>query len=176
MIDSIWLLRIVEDTVVDGPGFRTAVYGSGCSHRCKGCHNPHSWNIENGVRYDIREVADKILANPISDVTFTGGDPFYQAEAFGLLAEQIKKQGHKKIWCYTGYCFEDIIEVPEFRHLLLHIDVLVDGPFVQDQYEVGLLFRGSRNQRLIDVPLSLAHNKVIECNYNPFPKFEKEIL
>ncbi|MGL5730340.1 MAG: anaerobic ribonucleoside-triphosphate reductase activating protein [Bacteroidales bacterium] len=176
MIDSIRLLRIVEDTVVDGPGFRTAVYGSGCSHRCKGCHNPHSWELNNGVVYAIRDVADQLLANPVSDVTFTGGDPFYQAEAFTQLAELIKKRSNKKIWCYTGYCFEEIATVPQYRHLLSYIDVLVDGPFQQEQHEPGLLFRGSRNQRLIDVRLSLAQNKTVEWNYNPFPVFEKEIL
>lgn len=176
MIDSIWLLRIVEDTVVDGPGFRTAVYGSGCNHRCKGCHNPHSWNKENGEQYMIQEVADKILMNPVSDVTFTGGDPFYQAEAFGRLAELIKKRSNKKIWCYTGYCFEEVVRHSGFRHLLSQIDILVDGPFIQDLHEPGLLFRGSRNQRLIDVRLSLIHNRVIEWNYNPFPVFEKETL
>lgn len=171
MTKTISLLNIVQDTIVDGPGFRTSIYAAGCSHRCKGCHNPHSWDKSNGTLYEVDEVIDRVLSNPIAHVTFTGGDPFYQAESFIAIAEAIKALSTKTIWCYTGYRFEELCENPLYLRLLSYIDVLVDGPFDLTLRDVSLLFRGSSNQRLIDVPASLSAKSVVLLDYKPFPAF-----
>ena len=113
------------------------------------------------------EILKKILSDPFADVTFTGGDPMYQPEGFTELAEAIKANSRKNIWCYTGYTFEEIIKNPRQKRLLQQIDVLVDGPFIESQKDESLYFRGSNNQRLIDVQASLAQNKTIIYKYEP---------
>ena len=155
------ILRIVEDTMVDGPGFRTAIYAAGCTHHCLGCHNPQSWDIRAGREMTTEEILVPILADPFADVTFTGGDPMMQPEGFTELACAIKEQSHKTIWCYTGYTYETLLTMPAQRELLRHIDVLVDGPFIQDLRDEQLRFRGSSNQRTIDVQRSLEGSTVI---------------
>ena len=158
---TISILEIVEDTTVDGPGFRTSVYSSGCPHHCPGCHNPQSWNIENGHPVEIGDILKIILDDPFADVTFTGGDPFFQAEGFAELARRIKTETAKTIWCYTGFLYEHLLEQPRYRTLLEQLDVLVDGPFIMAQRNEDLLFRGSANQRLIDVQASLKAGTVV---------------
>lgn len=155
------ILRIVEDTMVDGPGFRTAIYAAGCTHHCLGCHNPQSWDIRAGREMTTEEILVPILADPFADVTFTGGDPMMQPEGFTELACAIKEQSHKTIWCYTGYTYETLLTMPAQRELLRHIDVLVDGPFIQELRDEQLRFRGSSNQRTIDVQRSLESGTVI---------------
>ena len=103
----------------------------------------------------------EIVADPIAHVTFTGGDPFFQAEGFAELAERIRKETDKTIWCYTGFLFEDLLKVPAYYNLLKYLDVLVDGPFVQELRDEDLLFCGSSNQRLIDVQASLKQGSVV---------------
>lgn len=154
-MQTISLLDIVEDTTVDGPGFRTSIYCAGCPNHCPGCHNPQSWNIENGLWVDIEEIMKRIEAAPFSDVTFSGGDPMFQPDGFALLARTIKERTGKNIWCYTGYLFENIVCDESRRALLQYVDVLVDGPFVEALKDESLLFRGSSNQRIIDVQESL---------------------
>lgn len=154
------ILRIVEDTVVDGPGFRTSIYAAGCPHHCPGCHNPQSWDIAHGTPYTVEELLQRVLDDPFADVTFSGGDPFFQAEGFAALARAIHKESTKSIWCYTGYLYEQLLEHPLHRALLEQVDVLVDGPFVSSLCQEGLRFRGSSNQRLIDVQQSLALQQV----------------
>ncbi len=161
----IQVLDIVEDTMVDGPGFRTSIYCAGCSHECPGCHNPQSWNPEGGYAMTTEQVMAIIEADPYANVTFSGGDPMYQAEGFTELARAIRRQTQKTIWCYTGFTFEAIVNVPRYRQLLQELDVLVDGPFVKALRDEDLLFRGSSNQRLIDVPASLTAGHVVE--YHP---------
>ena len=161
------ILEIIEDTTADGPGLRTAIYCAGCINRCPGCHNPQSWEIKNGKNMTTEEILKKILSDPFADVTFTGGDPMYQPEGFTELAEAIKANSRKNIWCYTGYTFEEIIKNPRQKRLLQQIDVLVDGPFIESQKDESLYFRGSSNQRLIDVQASLAQNKTIIYKYEP---------
>ena len=155
------IIKILEDTTVDGPGFRTAIYCSGCYHKCTGCHNPQSWDIEAGREMSIAEIMEKIKADPFANVTFTGGDPIYQAEGFALLAETIKKETAKDIWCYTGFLYEQLLNGKYTEKLLQNIDVLVDGPYIEEQKDPDLLFRGSTNQRLIDVKRSLAAGEVV---------------
>lgn len=156
------ILRIIEDTTVDGPGFRTAVYAAGCLHKCKNCHNPQSWDINNGKMMSTKQIMDVINNDPFANVTFTGGDPMFQPEGFIELAEEIKRSTDKTIWCYTGFTFERLLNMNKQSQLLQFIDVLVDGPFIEQLKDPDLLFRGSKNQRLIDVQKSLKEGKVVK--------------
>lgn len=158
---TISVVAIKESTTVDGPGLRTSIYCAGCENACPGCHNPHTWDINSGKRMTIDEIMEKILAEDFCNVTFSGGDPMFQAVAFAELAQRIKSETQKNIWCYTGYTFEKCANEPDKRKLLESIDVLVDGRFDATQKEEGLLFRGSANQRIIDVAQSLAKGEVI---------------
>ena len=155
------ILDIVEDTMVDGPGFRTSIYCAGCRHQCPGCHNPQSWAFDQGREMTVRELMRIIVADPYTrGVTFSGGDPMYQAAAFAELARQIHRRTQKDVWCYTGFTFESLIQDDQ-RELLAEVDVLVDGPFVQSLHDPDLLFRGSSNQRLIDVQASMYSGKTV---------------
>ena len=143
------ILDIVPGTSVDGPGLRTAIYFAGCEHKCPGCHNPQSWDFDGGQDMSIDEVMAVVIENDF-DVTFTGGDPLYSVETILPLAREIRRIG-KSIWCYTGFRYEEIVSHPRMRELMEYIDVLVDGPFVESLRDVHLLFRGSSNQRIIDL-------------------------
>lgn len=158
---TISILEIVEDTTVDGPGFRTSVYSSGCPHHCLGCHNPQSWNIENGHPVEVDEILKIILDDPFADVTFTGGDPMFQPQGFTELAKGIREHSTKNIWCYTGYRFEALLQNPAQKALLEQIDVLVDGRFIEALKDEELRFRGSSNQRIIDVQASLENGETV---------------
>ena len=148
-MDRIRVLKIVEQTMADGPGFRTAIYCAGCLHHCKGCHNPQSWAMDGGERMEIDDIMKVIKADSMSNVTFSGGDPFYQVEGFTALAKRIKEETSKTIWCWTGFTIEEIRADERLAQLLPWIDVLVDGPFILEQRDTQLLFRGSPNQRII---------------------------
>lgn len=163
------ILNIIEDTTVDGPGFRTSIYAAGCPNRCPGCHNPESWDIERGHWMPVDEILKKVLSDGFADVTFSGGDPMYQPEGFAELARAIKEKSGKNIWCYTGYTFESILRNPRQARLLQHIDVLVDGRFKEELRDESLCFRGSKNQRLIDVPASLKASEAVLYQYDPIP-------
>lgn len=154
------VLDIIEDTMVDGPGFRTSIYCAGCNHQCPGCHNPQSWAFDGGREMSISELMKIITADPFANVTFSGGDPMYQAAGFAELARAIHTHTNKDIWCYTGFTYESLIHKDQ-RALLEQIDVLVDGPFIQKLRDPDLLFRGSSNQRLIDVQKSIYAREVI---------------
>lgn len=117
----------------------------------------------------VEEIAERLLSDDMCNITFSGGDPMYQAKGFAELAKIIKERSNKTIWCYSGYTFEEIIVDPDKKELLQYIDVLVDGRYVEALRNTDLLFRGSSNQRLIDVPKSLAEGVVVEYKYNPFP-------
>ena len=153
--------------MVDGPGFRTAIYCAGCRHQCPGCHNPQSWDFSGGRSATTDELMRIIEADPYTrGVTFTGGDPMYQPEGFAELASARRQRTPQKdIWCYTGFTFEQLITNPRQRALLEQIDVLVDGPFLREQRDETLLFRGSRNQRIIDVQASLEARQTITLTY-----------
>lgn len=154
------VVDIVRGTTVDGPGFRTSIYFAGCRLHCQGCHNPHTWDFEAGFEMTTDEIA-KIVDDEDFDVTFSGGDPLEQAAALVELAKSLKVQG-RNIWCYTGRLFEDVKDIPEVGRLLSYVDVLVDGPFVECERDTSLLFRGSRNQRLVDVVKSQNEGRVVE--------------
>ncbi len=156
------VLDIVEDTMVDGPGLRTTVYCAGCRHRCSGCHNPQSWDFNAGRDMSTDEIMKVILADPFADVTFSGGDPMYQPEGFAELAKAIKSKTNKTIWCYTGFSFEQIMSDSRLQPLLLQLDVVVDGPYKKELRDTDLRFRGSSNQRIIDVRRSLEEKRGVE--------------
>lgn len=165
--NKISVLKIVEDTTVDGPGFRTSIYAAGCEHGCKGCHNPESWDISNGKWMDIDEILKIIESNFLAQVSFSGGDPLFQPEAFTELARRIKLETQKNIWCYTGFTFQKILRNPKLSAILPYIDVLVDGQFIEKKKVANLPFVGSSNQRIINVKESLKANKIVEWK-NPF--------
>ena len=169
--DGLSVLRIVEDTIVDGPGMRSAVYCAGCLHRCPGCHNPQSWDFAGGTVYPVQEILQRILAAGHAGVTFSGGDPMYQAKGFTQLARALRAEGIRDIWCYTGFLFEQVVASPVMARLLSYVDVLVDGPFVEQRKDPEFLFRGSDNQRLIDVPRSLRQGAAVLFDYDPRPHF-----
>ena len=155
------VIDVIEDTMVDGPGFRTSIYCAGCRHQCPGCHNPQSWAFDAGRDMTVEQLMRIIEADPYTQgVTFSGGDPMYQAAAFAELARQIHRRTQKDIWCYTGFTFEILIHDDQ-RELLAEVDVLVDGPFVESLHDPDLLFRGSSNQRLIDVQASRYSGKTV---------------
>lgn len=146
------IINIATGTSVDGPGLRTSIYFAGCAHACPGCHNPESWPMDAGVEMTLDEVMKVVEYNRFN-VTFSGGDPMYQAEAILPLARAIKGLG-LTIWCYTGFHYEDIRDKSPYRELLECVDVLVDGPYMERLKPEGpaLRFRGSSNQRFISLP------------------------
>jgi len=161
METTLRILDILEDTMVDGPGFRTSIYCAGCRHACPGCHNLQSWDFGGGRDMTVEQLMRIIEADPFTrGVTFSGGDPMYQAAGFAELARQIHRRTQKDIWCYTGFTFESLIHDDQ-RELLAELDVLVDGPFIQALHDSDLLFRGSSNQRLIDVQASMYSGKTV---------------
>ncbi|MCQ2140595.1 MAG: anaerobic ribonucleoside-triphosphate reductase activating protein [Bacteroidales bacterium] len=135
--------------MADGPGLRTSIYSAGCLHHCPGCHNPQSWDMKGGKEMTVDELLEIVKADEFSDVTFSGGDPFYQVDAFTELARRIKEETHKTIWCWTGFTLEEIQADAHLSQILPYLDVLVDGPFILEQRDTELLFRGSPNQRII---------------------------
>ncbi len=160
------VLDIIEGTSVDGPGLRTAIYLAGCTHGCKGCHNPQSWD-ENGGNPTSLETLIQIVKDNDFDVTISGGDPFLHPEQLAELCRHIKTQTGKNIWCYTGYTWQLICNSAKLSEPLKWIDVVVDGPFIEALRNPELLFRGSSNQRLIDVSKSLSTGTISEW-LNPF--------
>ncbi len=141
---------MIHDSVVDGEGLRTVVFFAGCPHRCFGCHNPQSWNTCNGTEMTAEEIIKEIAKNPLTDVTFSGGDPFLQAAEVKKVAKGVKDL-RKNLWIYTGYTLEEIqnSQNNDMIELLQYGDVLVDGRFELDKRDLTLPFRGSSNQRII---------------------------
>lgn len=153
----------VQDSIVDGPGFRFTVFTQGCSHHCPGCHNPHTHDPAGGTEHTIEELVERMRSNPLTDgLTLSGGEPFEQAEDCLLLARAAHENG-LSVWSYTGYLFEYLRDqgTEAQRALLAEVDVLVDGPFLLAERTLSLPWRGSRNQRLIDVKKSLSAGETV---------------
>ena len=153
---------IVRDSIVDGPGIRTTIFVQGCPHHCPGCHNPETWSFEGGREFMPDELFAIVLQNPLcKGVTFSGGEPFAQSEALLPLARLLKEAGYE-LASYSGYTFEQLLTGTVAQQAFLsEIDVLIDGPFILSERSLDLNFRGSRNQRVLNVAASLLQGKAI---------------
>lgn len=155
---------LAHDSIVDGPGLRFVVFVQGCPHHCPGCHNPRSHDPKGGGEMTLREIIRKMESNPLTDgLTLSGGEPFEQSTECAALA-WIAQVNELNVWCYTGYTFEHLRDhgSKAQKDLLQRVDVLVDGPYIEAERTLSLPWRGSKNQRLIDVQASLKAGKVIE--------------
>jgi len=159
------LSGIVSDSIVDGPGIRTTVFSQGCPHHCPGCHNPETWDFGCGTKVPVEAIMDIVKSNPLCrGVTFSGGEPFAQAAGFAKLAGLLKEKGYE-VASYSGYTFEELLEgSDDQKELLSSIDILIDGLFLMAEKSLEIAFRGSRNQRILDVKKSLAAGQAVETN------------
>jgi anaerobic ribonucleoside-triphosphate reductase activating protein len=149
--DKLRIAGIVEESIVDGPGIRLTVFTQGCSHHCPGCHNPQTHDYKGGYEISIDEIVDMVRENPLLDgITLSGGEPFDQAEACSTLARKIKELGLSVV-VYTGYEFEYLLSGKEYDGLLLEADILIDGRFDVNRRDLTQAFKGSTNQRIIDI-------------------------
>lgn len=165
MSGKIRLSGIAYESLVNGPGMRRVFFSQGCRHNCKGCFNPDTHDFNGGELRDMDKLIADVKENTIlKGITFSGGDPLEQADKFAYMAKEFKKM-NLNIWCYTGYKFEYLLENSNdengFKDLLENIDVLVDGRFEESLKEEGLKFKGSSNQRIIDVAKSLKAGGVV---------------
>lgn len=155
--------NITKEDMLNGDGLRVVLWLAGCTHQCKGCHNPQTWDINGGILFDTeakQELFDALGKDYISGITFSGGDPLHPENMpeVEFLAKECKKHyPDKTIWLYTGYVWEEIEHLP----VLKFIDVLVDGPFIETQKDIQLHWRGSANQRVIAVQKTLETQKIV---------------
>lgn len=156
------IANYIQDSIVDGRGLRFTLFTQGCPHRCPGCHNPDTHDFAGGREMSVDELASLVLSNPLTDgITFSGGEPFSQAEQCAELARRIRAKG-LNVWAYSGWTFEQLLSgTPAQQELLGLCDVLVDGPFLLEKRSLNLKWRGSTNQRVLDVPQSLAAGKAV---------------
>ncbi|WP_429163491.1 anaerobic ribonucleoside-triphosphate reductase activating protein [Desulfitispora alkaliphila] len=153
-----------HDSIVDGTGLRMVVWAQGCKHNCPGCHNPETHSFNGGIEVYTEEILAEFDSNPLlTGITLSGGDPFEQAEACAILAREVVKRG-KDVWTYTGYTIEEILKLKKngWLELLYYTDVLVDGPYIEQEKNLQLDFRGSANQRLVDVKREVLPNLLRE--------------
>jgi anaerobic ribonucleoside-triphosphate reductase activating protein len=164
---SVRVAGISRESVVDGPGLRTVLFTQGCPRSCPGCHNPDTQPLDGGVIRDVGTLFQELIADVefVKGITFSGGEPFIQAEPLAELARLLRQRG-LDIIIYTGYLFEDLLKMSrtdqKIYSLLAAGDILVDGPYIEAESDLNLAFRGSRNQRLIDLPSSLQMGKAME--------------
>ncbi len=163
--DTLRLSGVVDQSIVDGPGMRMTVFTQGCPHRCPGCHNPGTHSPDGGFDMSAAEVLSRFDANPLlSGLTLSGGEPVAQAAALAPLAEAVKRRG-KSVWCYTGHTFEALARTlpanPSLAALLRSVDVLVDGRYEESLRDLALSYRGSSNQRVLNMPASLAGGRPV---------------
>lgn len=149
MADTLRVLQIVPGTSVDGPGLRTSIYFAGCNHHCPGCHNPASWDFNGGSEMTVDELAEIVIAHGFN-VTITGGDPLQNPNLPGMLRLiKILKGAGLRVWCYTGYTYEELMEINDLKELIAEFEAIVEGPFIASERDTDLRFRGSRNQRIL---------------------------
>lgn len=163
MSDVIRVAGIENDSITDGPGLRFVLFSQGCSRTCSGCHNPDAIPLEGGQTYTVEELISRIRKNPIlTGVTFSGGEPLLQAAALLPLAKLIREEG-LDLAIYTGFTLEEIVREnnPDILALLSFADILIDGPFLIQKRDLSLRFRGSENQRILDVPQSLSESRAV---------------
>lgn len=161
---------LVQNSYVDGPGIRMAIFFQGCLKHCKGCHNPGAWEPCHGVEMDTEELKRRMAIDPLlQGITLSGGEPLLQPE----VALELAKFAHSlglNVWCYTGYEMEDIVRSGTDSQwaLVTEADVVVDGAYIESERSLDLKWRGSRNQRLIDVKKSLEAGEVIPYSVDTF--------
>ena len=171
-METIQLSGRIQQSIVDGPGLRYTIFTQGCPHACPGCHNPETWSFEGGTAVTASTLCKEIESNPLlQGVTFSGGEPLSRPAELLPLAKAVKAMG-KNIVCYTGYTFEELLELQKedaaLARLLPYIDILIDGRYEQDKRDLTLVFRGSSNQRILNMPASLAkQTAVLEEKYYP---------
>lgn len=163
MASVIDVCGIEPESIVDGPGFRYVVFVQGCPHHCVGCHNPQSHPFGCGIKRTVDDLIGEMRENPLlAGVTLSGGEPFCQAEALCELAQRVREMG-KTVVAYSGYTLEQLLEKgktdPWVMRLLRLVDTLIDGPYIEAERDLELQFRGSRNQRVIDLPAWFAEHK-----------------
>lgn len=171
--------EIQEDSIVDGEGLRTVIWTQGCSHNCYGCHNPGTHDFNGGISVDVEDVKSKLKTLKFQDgVTFSGGDPMFQAAACSEIAKFCRKLG-LNVWCYTGFTFEKLLEISKTNENLLeflkNIDVLIDGKFELSKKSLNVKYRGSTNQRIIDVKQSLKNGYVCTIKKYDYSLDERSI-
>lgn len=150
---------IVRDSIVDGVGVRDVIFVQGCSHRCKGCHNKQTWNYNGGEHWFVGNIVNE-LSDSSNDITISGGEPLDQYASLLELVKMIRRTTKKRIWVYTGNTINEPI-TKVYRKLAPYVDVIVDGKFIEELKDPNLLFRGSSNQRLIDLPKSVKENRIV---------------
>ncbi|WP_257927557.1 anaerobic ribonucleoside-triphosphate reductase activating protein [Campylobacter lari] len=155
------LAGVVKESIVDGYGLRYVIFTQGCPHHCRGCHNPQTHDFNKGYLQDLASLYDEICKNPLlQGVTFSGGEPFMQAKNLSILAKHIKALGFN-LTIYTGFTYEELVQEKSMKELLVLADILIDGKFILEQKDLSLKFKGSKNQRIIDIVKSLEQGKVI---------------
>jgi len=163
--ETMRIYGVVTDSIVDGPGYRTAVFAQGCPHHCPGCHNPESHDPNGGTDWTLDAVESKFTGNPLLDgITLTGGEPFGQPAACAELARRAHDKG-LNVWTFTGYLYEKLLEMAAedeaVSTLLERTDVLVEGPFLLAERSLELLYKGSKNQRIIDMNKTRAEGGIV---------------
>ena len=163
-------IKITKNDIANGPGVRCVLWVAGCKVHCDGCHNKQTWDFNTGKLFDENaknELFEALNQPYIKGITFSGGNPMDQPYEIFLLAKEIKEKfPNKDIWLYSGYTYEQICQVGERLKVLFYVDVLVDGPYIKEQRDLTLTFRGSSNQRLIDVKETLKQSKIITLQNN----------
>ncbi|MDR0675313.1 MAG: anaerobic ribonucleoside-triphosphate reductase activating protein [Mycoplasmataceae bacterium] len=164
MVTKIRLAGIAQQSTVNGQGLRKVFFSQGCSHHCKNCFNPETWSFAGGQEFNIGDLVEQVVKEKyLTGVTFSGGDPFQQAEAFAKLAILLKQQ-RINIWSYTGYTYEELLILAKtnsyVKQMLDNIDVIIDGKYIEKLANDKLKYRGSSNQRIIDVAQSLKIKKI----------------
>ena len=153
----------IPESIVDGPGIRYVLFTQGCPHGCPGCHNPQTHDFAGGREVQVSDLLTDILKRPyVKAVTLSGGEPFCQPAPLARLAAALREKGFH-LMCYSGYTFEELLQMEAARPLLEQLDLLVDGRFVENRKNIDLRFRGSDNQRVLDVPASLAAGSAVWC-------------
>ncbi len=168
--NKIKLSGIIKESIVDGTGIRYVIFCQGCIHNCRNCFNPETHSFEGGKEWDIDAIIEDIAKNPLlQGITFSGGDPWEQADKCSIIAESVKKMG-LDVWSYTGYKFEYILQNLESRNgwaeFIKHVDILVDGKFEEENKSLLLTFRGSSNQRIVNVQQSLSSGELVICDFD----------
>lgn len=163
------LAGVIRESIVDGPGFRFVVFAQGCPHHCEGCHNPETHDFGGGYISNTDNIINAVKKDSLlSGITLSGGEPFCQAESFAVLARLVKEMG-LNVMAYTGFTFEQLQgsfdKHPEYKKLLEYTDILIDGKFELSKRSLALRFRGSTNQRVINVPASLKEGKAVQMEF-----------